>query len=178
MSCVGLAVVRVLFLGCACCLLFDRAQMSQSDTVPVYSTPFPSFRRSSSMLRGFMCPSLRYQMSASAMAAYTTPGTSSWETLSGLPLRWNIMASEHIPWSRGSCLSEMKMLPKVRCRLPTSSTNLTPFSSSAVEAKMLRLRPGTTSAGRLTGSWAPWLSRMVNEMVSVRLHRLCVSRRL
>ena len=41
--------------------------MSQSDTVPVYSTPFPSFRRSSSMLRGFMCPSLRCQMSAAGI---------------------------------------------------------------------------------------------------------------
>ena len=49
----------------------------------------------------------------------------------------------------------------------TDSANLTPFFSSAVGAKMLRPRPGTTSARRLIGSWAPWLSRVVNEMMPV-----------
>ena len=32
--------------------------------------------------------------------------------------------------------------PMVRCGLPTSSTNLTPFFRSAVGAKVLRPRPG------------------------------------
>ena len=64
-----------------------------------------------------------------------------------------------------SCLSGMMMPPMVRCGLPTSSTNPIPFFNSAVGAKMLRPRPGTTSARRLTGSWAPWLSRMVNEIM-------------
>ena len=59
------------------------------------------------------------------------------------------------------------MPPMVRCGLTTFSTNLTPFLRSAVGAKMLRPRPGTTSARRLTGSWAPWLSRMVNDMMPV-----------
>ena len=50
-------------------------------------------------------------------------------------------------------------------RVTDSSTNLTPFFSSAVGVTMLRPRPGTTSARGFTGSWAQWLSRMVNEMM-------------
>ena len=33
------------------------------------------------MLQGLMCPSNRCQMSTSAVTAYTTPGTSSWDSL-------------------------------------------------------------------------------------------------
>ncbi|CAM9949329.1 unnamed protein product [Ascophyllum nodosum] len=78
-----------------------------------------------------------------------------------------MMSSEHIPWSRGFCLSGMIMPPMVRCGLPISSANLTPFFRSAVGTKMLRPRSGTISARRLAGSWAPWLSRMVNEIMPV-----------
>ena len=70
----------MLFFGCACCLLLVTEQISQPEMVPVYSTLFPFLLRSTSMLRGFMCPSRRCQTLALVVAVYTTPDPLSGET--------------------------------------------------------------------------------------------------
>ena len=125
----------MLFFGCACCLLLVTEQISQPEMVPVYSTLFPFLLRSTSMLRGFMCPSRRCQTLALVVEVYTTP-----DPLSGNPLgfaEYSVGVALKRDVKRAHPLVSRVLLKRndgaadgqVRF---FSSTNLTPFLSSAV----------------------------------------------